>query len=70
MISSNSILIEKYGSGIKRIVNYFIESGLPKPTFQNQSNGFLVTVYGKDGENVTENRRKYILKIIQHNNTL
>jgi ATP-dependent DNA helicase RecG len=43
-------LIEKYGSGIQRIINYFSKAELPKPTFQNHSNGFLVTVMAKDNE--------------------
>lgn len=47
-------LIEKYGSGIQRIINYFKEADLPLPVFQNQSNGFLVTVFVKGKENVTE----------------
>ncbi len=38
-------LIEKYGSGIKRVINYFKEAKLPSPIFQNQVNGFLVIVY-------------------------
>lgn len=56
-------LIEKYGSGIRRIVNYFVESKLPKPEFKNISEGFMVTVYLNsetniiinEPENVTEN---------------
>ena len=40
-------LIEKYGSGIRRIIEYFESAGLPKPTFKNKSNGFLVTIYSK-----------------------
>ena len=40
--------IEKYGSGIGRIINHFKEASLPVPTFQNQSNGFLVTIYAKE----------------------
>ncbi len=38
-------LIEKYGSGIQRIINYFKEEHLPAPVFQNISDGFMVTVY-------------------------
>ena len=52
-------LIEKYGSGIQRIINYFKEAKLPKPTFKNQSNGFVVTVFAKinnlDTQNVPRN---------------
>ncbi len=38
-------LIEKYGSGIQRILNYFDDDNLPMPEFQNISDGFMVTVY-------------------------
>jgi ATP-dependent DNA helicase RecG len=37
-------LIEKYGSGIKRILEHFKAAGLPAPQFLNISDGFLVTV--------------------------
>src|SRR3990170_1866068 len=40
-------LIEKYGSGIKRILNGFKEYGLPTPEFREMSSGFMVTVYKK-----------------------
>lgn len=53
-------LIEKYGSGIKRIVDYFMEENLPKPSFKNISEGFMVTIYSEvyqaDIINVTEKR--------------
>ena len=38
-------LIEKYGSGIKRIMGYFKEENLPPPDFRNISDGFMVTVF-------------------------
>ena len=38
-------IIEKYGTGIKRIINYCLEAGLPQPSFTNISDGFMVTVY-------------------------
>lgn len=38
-------LVEKYGSGIRRIVEGFVEYGLPAPKFQEISDGFMVTVY-------------------------
>ena len=51
--------IEKYGSGIGRIRNYFKEASLPEPKFGNISNGFQVTVFSQENvtetENVTEN---------------
>ena len=40
-------LIEKYGSGIGRIVNYFKSEGLPVPEFRNISDGFQVTVFAR-----------------------
>jgi ATP-dependent DNA helicase RecG len=48
-------LIEKYGSGIKRIIGYFREENLPLPEFKNISGGFLVTVFSAERtENVIE----------------
>ena len=38
-------LIEKYGSGIRRIVEYFTEAQLPRPEFRNISDGFMVTIF-------------------------
>lgn len=48
-------LIEKYGSGIQRIINYFREEQLPSPEFQNISDGFMVTVFAKERKEVVEN---------------
>ncbi len=63
--------IEKYGSGIGRIVNYFTEENLPVPEFKAIGEGFQVTVFapiigkGKDSvTNVTENRLLQIVKSI------
>lgn len=38
-------LIEKYGSGIKRIQEGFVNYGLPEPIFEEFQGGFRVTVY-------------------------
>jgi ATP-dependent DNA helicase RecG len=38
-------LIEKYGSGIQRIIKYFADEKLPVPEFRNISDGFMVTVF-------------------------
>ena len=38
-------IIEKYGSGIRRIVEYFTEAQLPCPEFRNISDGFMVTAF-------------------------
>lgn len=46
-------LIEKYGSGIGRILKAFRDYGLPTPKFEEVSGGFMVTVYKKTPQ-VTE----------------
>lgn len=46
-------LIEKYGSGIGRILKAFSDYGLPTPKFEEMSGGFMVTVYKKTPQ-VTE----------------
>src|SRR3989304_9593637 len=38
-------LIERYGSGINRILNAFKDYGLPPPEFKEMTPGFMVTVY-------------------------
>ena len=48
-------LIEKYGSGIRRVINTFKEAQLPLPVFQNISDGFMVTVFSGLPKNVVEN---------------
>jgi len=67
-------LIEKYGSGIQRIINYFKEDQLPVPKFQNISDGFMVTVYSdklgdrlgdKLGDRLGDNQQ-LILKTIKN----
>jgi len=68
--------IEKYGSGISRIMNYFKEAGLPKPKFGNISGGFQVTIFSQENvtenniENVTEteNKENEIIDLINKNN--
>jgi len=52
-------LIEKYGSGIQRIVNYFKAENLPVPEFKNISDGFMVTVF-MGSEKLPENYQKMI----------
>ena len=37
--------IERYGTGIRRIRDYFREYGSPEPLFENFQHGFKVTVY-------------------------
>ena len=54
--------IEKYGSGISRIMNYFKEAGLPKPKFGNISSGFQVTVFSQENVTETENNTENLSK--------
>jgi ATP-dependent DNA helicase RecG len=74
-------LIEKYGSGIRRIVNYFKAENLPIPVFQNISDGFMVTVFGREDINVTDyvtdnvtdnvtDRSSLIISLINSNNKI
>jgi ATP-dependent DNA helicase RecG len=68
-------LIEKYGSGIQRIVEFFKEAKLPHPEFRNISEGFMVTVFvnkKKDNvvDNVVDKRLEFIIEIILKNNQL
>ena len=48
-------LIEKYGSGIRRIFDYFKTENLPAPEFRNISDGFMVTIFGKGIEDARKN---------------
>ena len=38
-------IIEKYGSGIKRVLEAFNKYALPQPVFEEIQNGFKVTVF-------------------------
>lgn len=66
-------LIEKYGSGIRRIIELFAEASLPCPEFQNVSEGFMVTVFSdnkekfgeKVGEKITVNQQ-FIIKLMRN----
>ena len=61
-------LIEKYGSGIKRIADSFKTSGLPAPKFENYQHGFRVTVYAKTDrvtDRVTDNQKKIMALITE-----
>lgn len=63
-------LIERYGSGIQRMINACFETGLPEPTFEEKFGGFLVT-FRKDifnidnlnGFNLNERQVKAIMFI-------
>ena len=68
-------LIEKYGSGIQRVIGYFKDENLPLPEFKNISDGFQVTVYAsnmekktrKGSEKTTEKTTEKILRLIIDN---
>lgn len=67
-------LVEKYGSGIRRILALFRAVGLPAPQFREMSGGFNVTVSVKSEnitenvtENVTENRSVAIVELMRKN---
>src|SRR5690606_8932962 len=63
-------LIEKYGSGIQRIVKYFSESDLQSPEFRNISEGFKVTVFIaeqiKVTDKVTDNQKVILEEILKN----
>ncbi|MCC5931160.1 MAG: putative DNA binding domain-containing protein [Cyclobacteriaceae bacterium] len=74
-------LIEKYGSGIKRIIEYCIADQHTIPEFKNISDGFLVTVFAKNSDKVTDkvtdhdtdhdtDRLKEVLDAIKKNNRI
>ena len=46
-------LIEKYGSGIKRVLEAFAKHGLPQPDFQLLPGGFRVLVFAESYQKVT-----------------
>ncbi|MDR1385735.1 MAG: putative DNA binding domain-containing protein [Planctomycetaceae bacterium] len=55
-VFKNMGIIEKYGSGIHRIINYFKEENLPLPEFKNISVGFQVTVFAVElSESIPKN---------------
>ena len=75
-------LIEKYGTGIRRVCNMLLEYGLPKPEFLNISGGFAVKVFGEkptavlenelenELENVFSEREKQILHLLSQNSRI
>ena len=54
--------IEIYGSGIIRIVAYFKADNLPIPEFRNISDGFMVTILGKEKDDFTKDVGKDVGK--------
>ena len=74
-------LIEKYGSGIRRVVDLFSLENRPSPIFKNHSSGFVVTLFtdenlnnsvGTDNvtDNVTDKRFEKILQLMKINNRI
>lgn len=61
-------LIEKYGSGIKRILNAFVNYGLKPPVFENFQSGFKVTVSSEEvSGTVSGTTAEKVLKLIKEN---
>jgi len=64
--------IERYGSGVGRIINYFKEANMKVPEFRNISDGFQVTVFADEEksdvsemlpDNLTDNQRMILENI-------
>ncbi len=73
--------IEKYGTGIKRVRNMFVEYDLKQPHFESIPGGFTATVFAENknvvdnvvdnvADNVVDKRRKKILTLLKENSTL
>ncbi|GHU62010.1 ATP-dependent DNA helicase [Bacteroidia bacterium] len=60
-------IIEKYGSGIGRIRDYFKNEALPEPKFELISDGFQVTVFGE--ETAQETTQETAQETAQETNT-
>ena len=67
-------MIERYGSGIKRILNICKDYGIVPPVFEEVFNGFKVTLFKKRinvtkdvTKDVTKERREFILTLINDN---
>lgn len=60
-------IIEKYGSGIRRILDYFRKEKQKLPLFGNISDGFMVTVFSdKVGDKVGEEKEVVYLSTNQY----
>ena len=49
-------LIEKYGSGVRRVIDIFVAYGLPEPVFEATQGGMAVTVFKEIVQVVPENK--------------
>ena len=47
-------LIEKYGSGVRRVIETFVAYGLPEPVFEATQGGMAVTVFKKREQKAPE----------------
>ena len=67
-------LIEKYGSGIKRVLKAFEDYGLQQPEFRVMESGFRVKVfslaYSEIRDAVPDARLKLVLDLIKKNNKI
>ncbi len=64
-------LIERYGSGIKRIKNACVQHGIAEPVFEEFQHGFSVTIYkaekaGGVNEGVNEGVNALLAAIMYH----
>ncbi len=66
-VLKNIGVIEKYGSGIQRIINLFKSENQPIPTFCNISEGFMVTAYSKTDQNPTRTRPENVVENVPVN---
>ena len=73
--------IEKYGTGIKRVRNMFVDYGLKQPLLEIIPGGFAATVFAENNgsvdnvtdnvvDNVVDNRLKKIIDLLKSNNKL
>lgn len=64
-------MIEKYGTGIKRVFESIREAGLPAPEFKEIADGILVTIYSREAnvdlEKTVEKTVEKILSLIKRN---
>jgi len=58
--------IEKYGSGIKRVLDMFQIFGLKPPLFESVEDGFLVTVWNVS-ETTQETTQEIVLALLEKN---
>lgn len=59
-------LIERYGSGIKRIKNACAQHGISEPVFEEFQHGFSVTIYKKERVEGVNEGVNALLAIITH----